>query len=82
MKHEKPTSVDVWRSYDCATDYSVSVCDDDGEIRCVGGSNDVDEAYALACETADELGVPAQEVYPSGEVKRRYVPAPKEELPE
>jgi hypothetical protein len=74
---QNPVSVVVWRSYHCRTDYSVSICGEDGsEITCVGGSDDVDEAYTLACETADGLGIPAREVYESGEVKRSYTPTP------
>jgi heptaprenylglyceryl phosphate synthase len=75
MAKRTPETVDAWRSYHCATDYSVSICDSDGEIICVGGADDADEAFVLACSHADELGVPAQLIpSESGEVTRKYVP--------
>jgi len=67
-------TVDVWRSYGCETDYSVSLCDADGEIRCVGGADDLGEAWDLATETADDEGIPAQIVSESGGVTRTYAP--------
>ena len=67
-------SVEVWRSYHADTDYSVSLCDSGGEIRCVGGADDLEEAWQLATETADDEGIPAQIVRESGEVTRTYRP--------
>jgi hypothetical protein len=68
-------TVDVWRSYGCDTDYSVSLCDGGGEIRCIGGDDDIDAAWALACETADDLGVPARIIAEGTEqVTRTYTP--------
>jgi hypothetical protein len=65
----------VWRSYHCDTLYSVSLCDDEGgEIVCVGGDDDEDEAWRQACAEADVRGVPARQEYESGEVWRAYTP--------
>jgi hypothetical protein len=71
-------TVDCWRSYHCDTRYSVSLCDDEGgEIRCVGGADDIDEAWALAVDEAREHGVPARLMpHESGEVTRTWEPMP------
>lgn len=70
------TSVDVWLSPGCDTEYSISLCDDDGEIECLGGDDDADEAFEQAYSLADEYGLPAQLIpYESGEVTRSYEPA-------
>lgn len=67
--------VDVWRDYAGDTDdYSVSLADDDGEIRCVG-SGDHAEAWQIACEYADDLGIPARDLCAgTDEVVDTYVP--------
>jgi hypothetical protein len=75
MAKRTATSVDAWRSRDCDTDYSVSVCDEDGEIQCVGGSDDMDEAFVLACSEAEARGIPARLIpTESGEVTREWTP--------
>ena len=69
------TTVDVWRSYHCRTDWSVSTCDDEGEIRCIGGGEE-EESWDIAREAADDLGIPARLIRSeSGEVVRTYVPS-------
>jgi len=71
-----PTSIDVWRSYHCDTDYSISLCDDEGEIRCLGGDDCEDAAWDQACELADEYGVPARLLIgETQEAKAEYHPA-------
>jgi hypothetical protein len=84
-KREKwATSIDVWRSYHCDTPYSVSLCDDDGEIECLGGG-DEDDAWALACEEADKRGLPARLLIGETQnARREYVPPepPENEDPE
>ena len=68
-------TVDAWLSRDCETRYSVSLSDEDGEIRCVGGSDDIGEAWQLACAEAEKHGVPARLMpYESGEVTREWTP--------
>jgi hypothetical protein len=70
-----PTSVDAWRDHQGDQPWSVSLCDEDGEIRCLQGADTQEEAWGAACEAADEYGVPAQMMpFASGEVTDRYEP--------
>lgn len=70
-----PATIDVWRSYHCDTDYSVSLCEADGsEIRCLGGDDDREQAWLDACEHADEHGVPARDLGADGQATRTYQP--------
>jgi hypothetical protein len=66
----------VWRSYHCETKWSISECDAEGEIRCIGGDDDMEDAWATACEHAEEIGVPCLLMHESGEEIRRYAPEP------
>jgi hypothetical protein len=50
-------TIEVWESPDCATEYSVSLCEDGEEIRCLGGEEDMRLAVDLAKERAEQLGV-------------------------
>lgn len=67
-------SVHVWLSPNCDTEYSISFCDKNGEeIECIGGGNDVEAAWLVACDEAESLGVPALlSPYESGEVTRTW----------
>lgn len=73
MTHDRiATSIDVWESPDCATAWSVSLSDEDGEIRCLGGDDDRDAAYAMACGAAEKHSLPARLLGASGQVSREY----------
>ena len=77
MKHNKITvSVDVWAAPGCDTRWSVSEINSDGEeIVCIGGDDTLSEAWAMACERAEELGVPARIVQgDTNEVIREWSP--------
>lgn len=69
-----PTSVDVWPAPHCNTRYSISLGDDDGEIRCLGGSNNLEDAWEDACEAAREHGVPARILTAGDCVMREWSP--------
>ena len=69
-----PASVDVWYQYDGVDQYVVSLSDEDGEIRCLGGDADLAEAWTLACQAADDYGVPAHELDRAGQVVDTYQP--------
>lgn len=75
MRNRTIETVDAWRSPGCDTRYSVSLSDEDGEIRCVGGSNSKEAAWKMALKHAKEHGVPAR-LMPteSGEVTREERP--------
>jgi hypothetical protein len=71
--HKIAVSVDVWRSYHCATSYSISVCNSDGEeLTCVGGDDDFDAAWEDACEYAAEHRLTARYVSEAGEILREW----------
>jgi hypothetical protein len=76
-RHDRrAASVDAWLSPHCRTEFSVSICDDDGEeIECIGGADDADKAFELAREYAESRGVPAR-LMPdeSGRVARAWDP--------
>lgn len=68
-----PVSVDVWRSPNCRTEYSISVCNDDGdEIVCIGGDDDFDAAWQEACAYADWHGLTARCVSECGETLQEW----------
>lgn len=72
-----PATVDVWYSPECETRFSVSLCDSDGaEIRCLGGDDDMDAAWARAIDAAREYGIPARLSRPNrtGEIVREWQP--------
>lgn len=75
MSTRTAETVDAWYSPGCDTRYSVSLCDEDGEITCIGGSDDIEEAWEMAVEYSDERGIEAR-LMPteSGEVTRRHEP--------
>lgn len=70
----RPTSVDVWRQYDVEQPWTISLCDDDGEIKCLGGADSLQEAWEAACEYAVATGVPAREIDRSGRVVDEHRP--------
>ena len=68
-----PARIDVWRDYHGGADWSVSLCNSDGdEITCFGGEDLLSEAWDWATELADEYHVPAFAIYDSGEVRDGY----------
>lgn len=79
MGTSKIASVDAWYSPHCDTTYSVSLWgDNDEEIKCIGGADDIEEAWAMAVEEAETRGVPARLIpYESGEVTREYAIEPR-----
>jgi hypothetical protein len=71
----KPESIDAWRSYHCETKWSISLCDEDGsEIKCLGGADDADEAFAAAVDLMEThyLDLPVRLLSDSGEIVREY----------
>jgi hypothetical protein len=75
MRPDKET-IDVWYSPGCDTSYSISLCDEYGdEICCIGGDDDIEEAWTMACDAAETYGVPAR-LMPdeTGRVTRTWMP--------
>ena len=74
--NETVTTVDAWLSPGCNTVYSVSLCNSDGEeIRCIGGANSADDAWEMACDEAEDQGVPARLIpREDGVVTREWTP--------
>ena len=74
-----PTSVDAWRDHNGEQDYSVSLCGDDGEIRCLDTADTEEEAWRLARQYADKHGVPARTRAGDGMAETRdYQPSAEE----
>lgn len=79
MSTRTPIYADAWYQYDGIDQWVVSLCDDDGEIRCVGGYADKDTAWTSACEEADALvyespSIQARCLDGNGGATRRYTP--------
>jgi hypothetical protein len=71
MSAREPRSVDLWRDYPGEYTWAISLCDDEGEIQCLGGGDDEDDAWSRACEYADEHGVPARQRIGDGSTHER-----------
>ncbi|HTP97947.1 MAG TPA: hypothetical protein VMN56_01395 [Casimicrobiaceae bacterium] len=81
MSKNEIVAIHVWRSYHCATDYSISLVDSEGgEVECLGGDNDVDDACTYACEVADARRLPVM-LMPdeSGRITWEYRPDESDE---
>ncbi len=74
-----PTSIDVWRQYDVEQPWTLSLSDDDGEIRFLEGADSAEAGYLRACEIADVEHVPARLLGVNDEVIREYQPAARDE---
>lgn len=69
-------TVDCWPSPEGSwTQWSVSECDEGGEITCIGGENSLRKSWAMAKRRARELGIPAQLCDDSGRVLERKEPS-------
>lgn len=74
--HDDPIeSVDAWLSPGCDTAYSVSLCNIHGEVECIGGADDLEEAWEMATDAAEDYAVPARlQPYGDGRVTRQWTP--------
>lgn len=74
--------VAVWstpRDQGYRTDWSISLCDDDGdEIECSGGANSRSRAWEIALERAESLGVPARLLDEHNNVMQEWEPPAKD----
>lgn len=68
-----PEHVSCWLDHG---GYSVSLCDDEGEIRHIASYPDLADAWARACRIADSRGCEARrQPLPDGQVDARHNPA-------
>jgi hypothetical protein len=54
--------------------YSVSLCDENGEIECLGGAPHLYLAWKKACRHAEARGLVAREEDENGQVCDTYIP--------